>query len=184
VLNKKEFATIRREFSDFEQRRERAIQASRRVITLSKQVIYAVQRSDLEHASRLLKQLMAARRNIPKERYDNHIQDVAIQEYVEAVTFYEFIRKNRLPTKSGLKVSTENYLLGLCDLTGELVRKAVQDIINERIQSARSIHALVEEIYGEFLKFDLRNGELRKKMDGIKWNLKKLDDLMYDVKKR
>ncbi|MBT7927970.1 hypothetical protein HN695_06565, partial [Candidatus Woesearchaeota archaeon] len=28
---------------------------------------------------------------------------------------------------------------------------------------------------------DLRNGELRKKSDAIKWNLKKIEDILYDI---
>jgi hypothetical protein len=32
------------------------------------------------------------------------------------------------------------------------------------------------------MKFDLRNGELRKKFDEIKWNLKKIEDIAYDIK--
>ena len=39
----------------------------------------------------------------------------------------------------------------------------------------------MHEIYGEFLKLHLRNGELRKKSDAIKWNLKKLEEVMYDI---
>ena len=46
---------------------------------------------------------------------------------------------------------------------------------------AEKIKELVHDIYGEFLKLHLRNGELRKKSDAIKWNLKKLEEVMYDI---
>ena len=81
-----------------------------------------------------------------------------------------------------MKVDVEHYLLGLCDLTGELVRKAVNDIIRKKYGNALKIKELVEEIYGEFLKLDLRNNELRVKSDSIKYNLKKLEDIVYDLK--
>jgi hypothetical protein len=32
------------------------------------------------------------------------------------------------------------------------------------------------------LDFDFRSGELRKKSDAIKWNLKKIEDILYDLK--
>ena len=70
---------------------------------------------------------------------------------------------------------------GLADLTGELGRKAVHDAIKKDFNSVLKIRLLVEEIYGEFLKFDLRNGELRKKSDAIKWNLNKLEDLVLSL---
>ncbi|GAG22250.1 unnamed protein product, partial [marine sediment metagenome] len=48
-------------------------------------------------------------------------------------------------------------------------------------KEALKIKAFVDEIYGEFLKFDLRNSELRRKSDSIKWNLKKLEDVIFDI---
>jgi len=72
--------------------------------------------------------------------------------------------------------------MGLCDLTGELVRKAVNDVIKKNFKQAMEIKDLVDEIYGEFLKFNLRNSELRRKSDQIKWNLKKLEDVVFELK--
>jgi len=72
----------------------------------------------------------------------------------------------------------------LCDLAGELVRKAVKDSIKKNFDSVLEIRDFVEELYGEFLKFNLRNGELRKKSDSIRWNLNKLEELALDVSKR
>jgi predicted translin family RNA/ssDNA-binding protein len=182
MINKTDFEKIRKEFTEFEESRENAITKSREAIRLSKLVIYAVQRSDLKDAEKMIVELQKTVRGLPTERFDNNMQDMAEQEFVEAACFLEFVRNEKIPTRSQLKVGTENYLLGLCDLTGELVRKAVQDVIQNNTSGAEKIHALVDEIYGEFLKFDLRNGELRKKMDSIKWNLKKLDEIMYDLK--
>ena len=47
--------------------------------------------------------------------------------------------------------------------------------------SAKKIRDFVEELYGEMLKFNFRNGELRRKFDGIKYDLKKLEDLVLDL---
>ena len=91
------------------------------------------------------------------------------------------MKNRRIPTKSDLDVSAEDYLSGICDLTGELVRKAIYDVIHKNFNEAEKIKELVHDIYGEFLKLHLRNGELRKKSDSIKWNLKKLEEVMYDV---
>ncbi|GAG51040.1 unnamed protein product, partial [marine sediment metagenome] len=104
------------------------------------------------------------------------------QEYVEAFLFFSFIKNKKIPTRKQLEVTTNDYLLGMCDLTGELTRKAVNLIIKGKVKEAQKIKDVVEEIHGEFIKFDLRNGNLRKKSDSIKYNLKRLEEIMYDVK--
>jgi predicted translin family RNA/ssDNA-binding protein len=181
MLNKTEFERIRKEFKKFELERESVIQTSRNAIRLSKQIIFSMQRNDKGTAEGLIKEIRALVRKLPDKQYDAGIQNVAKQEYCEAMCFYEFSVSNRIPTSRQLGIDDENYLIGLCDLTGELVRKAVMDGISKNFESAKKIHDLVEEIYGEFLKLDMRNGELRKKADSIKWNLKRLDDLLYDI---
>jgi len=187
MLNKKEFIGIREEMHKLDVKREEVIQLSRKIITLSKQVIYAAQRNGPEEAEAAVKEIKSDVAKLRKIRtpsgvsIDTNINSVAFQEYVEAICFYEFVKNNRLPSKASLKVNAEDYLSGLCDLTGELGRKAIYDVIHKKFDEAEKIKELVHDIYGEFLKLHLRNGELRKKSDSIKWNLKKLEEVMYDV---
>ena len=164
-------------------KREEVIQISREIITISKQVIYAAQRNDLEESSSAIKKIKDKINKLKKIDIctDTNINSVAFQEYVEATAFYEFVKNKKIPTKKSLGVSAEDYLSGLCDLTGELVRKAIYDVIHKKFDEAERIKNLVNDIYGEFLKLHLRNGELRKKADSIKWNLKKLEEVMYDI---
>ena len=95
-----------------------------------------------------------------------------------------FAKNKKLPTSKELRVSAEHYLLGLCDLTGEIMRRVVNDVISENYDHAEILRQFVDTIYGEFLKFEFRNGDLRRKSDQIKWNLHKIEDTMYDVKMR
>ena len=182
MLNKTDFETIRKELKDFEVKREETIQSSREIITLSKQIIYSVHRSDLKNVEPLVKQIKVKIKSLDKKKdYDTGISFVAFQEYVEAIAFYDLIKNNKLPNKKELNVDVEAYLCGLADLTGELGRKAVHDAIKKDFNSVIKIKEIVEDIYGEFLKFDLRNGELRKKSDSIKWNLNKIEDLVFSL---
>ena len=164
-------------------KREEIIKTSREIITISKQIIYAAQRNELKEAEKSIKNIKEKIKKLRKIKIatDTNINAVAFQEYVEAIAFYEFVKNKRIPTRASLGVSAEDYLSGLCDLTGELVRKAVYDVIHKKFDEAVKIKDLVHDIYGEFLKFHLRNGELRKKSDSIKWNLKKLEEVMYDI---
>ncbi len=183
MLDKKSFEAIRAELGSLEAQREEMIAASRDVITLSKRIIYAVQRDELAAAAKLVKEIgqkIKPLQNISVP-LDTNMPTVALQEYVEARCLYEFVKQGTLPPPSALGVGNEEYLLGLCDLTGELGRKAVYYAIHKKFDSVRKIKELVEEIYGEFLQLNLRNGELRKKSDAIKWNLLKIEQMMYDI---
>ena len=183
MLNKSEFTKIREDMHRLDLKREEIIQTSREAISISKQIIYAAQRNDLKEAEDSIKKIKEKIKKLRKVNIptDTNINSVAFQEYVEAIAFYEFVKRKKVPTRASLGVSAEDYLSGLCDLTGELVRKAIYDVIHKKFDEASRIKELVHDIYGEFLKLHLRNGELRKKSDSIKWNLKKLEEVMYDI---
>jgi len=184
MLNNKEFEEIRKDLKKFEEEREFTIHTSRRIIQLSKQIIYSLHRNDTKSTEALTKEIKDTIKKLPGKHYDTDMHKTALQEYVEASAYYEFIINNKIPTRKELEVETEEYLLGLCDLTGELVRRTVSDVIKKDFEEVKKIKALVEEIYGEFLKFDLRNGELRKKSDSIKWNLNRLEEVEYALSMR
>lgn len=183
MLDKKEFGKIRKQIADFDVKRESIIQQSREIINVSKRIIYAVHRDDIKSASTYVKDIEKKKKALEANvRLDTNINQTALQEYAEALCYYHFVKDRKIPTKASLKIDNESYLMGLCDLTGELVRKAVNEVIHKNFKKAVEIKNLVDEIYGEFLKFNLRNSELRRKSDQIKWNLKKLEDVVFELK--
>jgi predicted translin family RNA/ssDNA-binding protein len=185
AIDKADFSRIRKELEKQEMKREGSISKSREIIKLSKQIIYAVHRNDMKKAGSIVSRIKRQISGLPKkESYDTGMINVAEQEYVEAVAYYSFVKGGKLPAVKGLGVNITNYLTGICDLTGELGRKAVNSVINGNFSEAMKIKGVVEEIYGEFLQMDLRNSELRKKSDQIKWNLKKLEEIAYDIRKK
>jgi len=92
------------------------------------------------------------------------------------------VAQKKIVTHKFLKVTTEHYLLGLIDLTGELGRKAVQLAGKGDFKEVVLIRDAVSEIYGELLKFDFRDSDMRRKFDSVKYDLKKLEDLVLDLK--
>ena len=188
MLNKQEFDEIRKNMDEFDSQREEVIKKSREIIKLSKLLIYAIHRGNIDKASdhvakikKSVKELNQTVKGKPKLVYTGSFK-VAIQEYVEAICYYEFVKNRKIPTHKELAVGAEYYLLGLCDLTGELVRKAINAGIDANYDEVIAIKELVADIYGEFIKMDIRDGELRKKYDSIKYDLKKLEDLVLDLK--
>lgn len=182
MIDKKEFEAIKKDLENFEEKREGVIQKSRTIIHLSKQIINALHRNNIKEAEKFVEDINKEVKDFGSECYDTGIYRAALQEYAEAMAFYYYIKHEKLPTRKEIGVNTEEYLLGLCDLTGELMRKAVNEVIAKEYDSALKIKDLVSELYSEFLKLNFRNGELRKKFDSIKWNLQKLEDLALQVK--
>lgn len=181
MINRQEFKDIGKELKKFEEEREKLIQKSREIITLSKQIIYSIHRNDYKKAEGLTKTIKTRIKNLPNNSYDMNMDGVAKQEFVESIAFYEFAKHNRIPTRKELNVDMEPYLSGLCDLTGELVRKAVNSAINKDAKDVIKIRKFIDDFYGEMLMFDFRNGDMRKKFDSIKWNLKKVEDIILEI---
>jgi len=188
MLNKEDFKIMQKEISTFDSERENLIKKNRDLLKLSKQVIYSVHRDELKDTSKLVKDMNIKLNELNKIIAKNNrlklegSYKVAVGEYVEAILYYEFVKNKKITTHKELKVDTVHYLLGLCDLTGELVRKAVFLAGKGKDKDVLVIKDLVDEIYGELLKFNARENELRKKIDSVKYDLKKLEDLVLDLK--
>ena len=179
------FAKLKKEVQDYDSERERLIKKSRDVLKLSKQVIYAVHRDEINEAAKLIKQIESERKKLDqiahhsKKMLSEGSYKVAIQEYVEAILYYQFIKTGKLVN---LRVDTNHFILGLADLPGEMVRKAVYLAGKGQVAKVKKIKDEVDMIYGELLKFDFRNNEIRRKVDAVKYDLRKLEDLVLDLK--
>jgi predicted translin family RNA/ssDNA-binding protein len=189
MLDEKEFADIKKAFKAFDEKREAVIKESRDILKLSKQAIYSVHRGDISKAEEQLKAAEKIRAELDKQIDCDHALKTggfanALEEYVEAKVFLSFMQDGTIDTMSSLAVCAEAYLGGLADLTGELCRQAVLLATKNDAEKVSQIHAAIEEIYGQFVQFDFRNGELRRKYDSIKYNLQKVERVLYDLTMR
>ncbi len=185
----KEFLKFNKDFKDYEKTKGIILSVSRELVKKSKQIIYCVHRNEISEAKKLIKNV---EESFTLLRKNNNILDVekanmyhsALQEYVEARTFLDFILTGTISTSSKLKVKYHDYLCGLADLTGELGRYAVICATNHNFQEVKKIKEFVDYLFGKFLKFDFNNGELRRKYDAVKWNLNKIEGILYDYSKK
>jgi predicted translin family RNA/ssDNA-binding protein len=182
MIDKEEFKEIREKISEDDKKREEIITLSREIIKLSKVAINSVHRNELDKSKKYIDIMKENISLLKNEPVTTGMKDVAFQEYVEALAFYTFQKESRIISLKECDITEVNYLLGLCDLTGELMRKAVQSVINDDLKLVSKIRDVVSDIYDEFLQMDLPNSELRKKSDSIKWNLHKIEDITYDIK--
>ncbi|MBI2574476.1 hypothetical protein HYV82_01170 [Candidatus Woesearchaeota archaeon] len=185
MIDSKDFSGMRKEMEALDAKREKSIALSREIIRLSKRVIYSVHRDGLKEAEKLLDELKASVKRLESVGYteEGHFR-TAMQEYVEAACLFSVVRESALPRRASLGVCAEHYLLGICDLSGELVRRAINAATKGNSKEALFIKGFLQEIYGELLRFDYRNGELRRKFDGIKYDLQKLESLAFELSRR
>ena len=188
MLDKKSLAEMESYIKEEDSRREELIITSRIILKNSKSAIYSLHRRELDVAKKLIddskKIIIEMKKIVTVHPHLKQNLDNALEEYCEACCFYGFIKNKKIPIYTELGVDPYVYLGGLSDLTGELSRKSVIEAIAKNKTEVKAIRELIEEIYGAFIKFDLRNGELRKKADAIKWNLNKVEEILYDLGKK
>lgn len=189
IMLDKDFLKLNKEFKDSGKKRSIIFTKSRELVKNSKQIIYCIHRNDISEAKKLIKKIeqdfsLLRKKNSSAELECANMYHSALQEYVEARTFLDFILSGTISTSSKLKVKYNDYLCGLADLTGELGRFAVICATNNNFQKVKEIKEFVDYLFGKFLRFDFNNGELRKKYDAIKWNLNKIEGILYDYSKK
>jgi len=188
MINRQDFKAMKLELDKFDTHREIIIKKSRDILKNSKRAIYALHRNSASEASKLLaqarKDITEIKRGIKKEPLLSQVNafNDALQEYVEAETYSSYLSGKKISSAKTLGVGTEDYLMGLSDLTGELVRKAVSEATKQKYESVEKIKDFIEELYVEMLKFNFRSGNLRKKFDSIKYHLATLQDLVLKIK--
>jgi len=187
-LSKKPFVQMRDEMTRYDADREVLIKTSRDALKHSKAAIYSMQRNEFSDAKKHLDAAKAVIKNLDKilKKDAHHCQTGAygdaLEEYVEASTMYGVLHDGKLPTAKDLGVDTDTYLPGLCDLVGELVRKAINASIAGDYALALKIRHFVSDLYNELMIFDFRNVPVRKKFDAIKYGLEKLENLVLELK--
>jgi translin len=188
MLDKESFKEIELYLKEEDSRREEIITTSRVILKNSKSAIYSLHRKEVDHAKELLDEAKIIIEKLykitAKHPHLRQSMENALEEYCEACCFYGFIKDKKIPTHKELGLDPYTYLGGLSDLTGELGRRSVLEAIAKNKTEVNAIRELVDEIYGIFARLDLRNGEIRKKGDAIKWNLNKIEEVLHDLHKK
>lgn len=187
MIDAKEFASLKKQLETYDAARDTIIKESRDITKLSKQAIYSLHRHDpktakqqLADADKVIAKLLREIKRDPTLRTGGF--SASLEEYTEARAFLHFLEKGKLITCKELGVvAAEEYLLGLCDLTGELMRYAVLQATARDKKAVENARNMIDAIYGQFVMFDFRNSELRKKYDAIKYNLQKVENVLYDM---
>jgi predicted translin family RNA/ssDNA-binding protein len=94
---------------------------------------------------------------------------------------------NSLPTTAGgyqIEIDLEDYLAGLSSLPRELSRLCVNCVRCANYATPQAISKFVLDLYSGFRLLNLRNDGLRRKFDAIKYDVTRLEEVMYDLSVR
>ncbi len=191
MLDKKFFPKIKKEYDSYDIGRRIIIRHSNDILKFAKQAIFALHRENLKEADETLKEaeklFKYLQTKIDEEdglKYEGAYL-AAVEEFIEAKLFEQYIKTGKVGEIKGYKFEAESYLGGICDFTGEVVRRGVFLATKRRYKEVEKCWAIIDAVIHELIQFNLI-GSIRPKYDQAKNNLRKIEEIMYDleIKKR
>ena len=186
MIKKSFLAKIKKDLDAQQKERYLIIGESRKILTHSKTAIFALHADDtkkadnnLKNAETILKTLNKAYSKDNRLRFEGSYK-AALEEYVEAKTFSQVLADKTLDELPINTIGPEEYINGLSDLTGELVRQAVLQATKGNYKVIERYRDFTNEIVGYLLTLYL-TGQSRQKFDDSKRNLKRLEQIIYEV---
>lgn len=183
------FSGIRKHNQSRQTLRRELIGKSNEALSSSKRAIFALHRGDfkaatslLQKAEKLFKLCEGRFKRFPDLEYEG-AYNAALEEYAEALLFEQYLQKKKLGKIHPRAMRPNVYLAGLSDTTGEIVRYAMSQVTQGNIKEAKRARETVEMVIEFMLDMDL-TGYLRQKFDQGKRNLRRLEEMMYELSLR
>ncbi len=152
--------------------REKLVKIDREIVRLSSEVIHEIHKgrrvdSKCNQLRDLVRDALKEVQNAPDL---SKILNDGLQEYAEAMLLREIVEKGEVLTPQELEIPYEPYLLGLCDVVGELRRKVLDSIRKDSLGEAIKYFSIMEEIYTELWKLHYPRNliPLRPKQDFVR----------------
>ena len=167
---------INQEISAKEKVREDALRFSRDIIINCRRAIQHLHRGLMPAAEEYVGQagtLLAQLITTTKDHQDifnaGYVEN-AEQEFVEASCLLKILQAKELPSPDELQVTSSSYLMGLCDLVGELRRAALDVMLNGNTSRAAEYLKMMDQIYDAIMSFDYPSGlvPIKKKQDVVR----------------
>ncbi|UCB59468.1 MAG: RNA-binding protein [Thermoplasmatales archaeon] len=167
---------IEKSIDDKDKIREKALRYSREIIIGCRKAIQNIHqihmknaKNNIKKSSDKLQDLYGLTKEHPDLYHAGFVENAA-QELVEASCLYNVMRGRDLPDPDEIQTTYSSYLLGLCDLVGELRRTALDSIRCGKAKKADSYLDMMEEIYDVIIRFDYPSGliPIKKKQDMIR----------------
>ncbi|KAI1812931.1 putative sequence-specific DNA binding protein [Poronia punctata] len=89
-----------------------------------------------------------------------------------------------LKERDAFHVTIEEYLLALTDITEELSRLAMNSVTMGDVGLTVRISSFIKDLFAGFQLLNLKNDIVRKRVDAVKYHVKKVEDVIYDLSLR
>lgn len=179
---------LKQKFDDADASREDVLNLGRTITKDSKSVIYSLIRGDWEeaefHLAKMGDNALNMKTLLSKNCRLSYLADVPFREYTEALILYNFLKKRKIPTHEEIGVDEMAFVTGLMDVTGELLRKSVEELIKGNIDFAEEAKEFIEDVYKFMLEMNFKDYEIRKKVDYVSNNLNRLVDYIFQKSSR
>ncbi|GMH78006.1 hypothetical protein TL16_g07625 [Triparma laevis f. inornata] len=109
---------------------------------------------------------------------------LARSDFIQQASYAHFLESGKLLPQSKLPVgvSDEEYLGGIMSFCNhDIQRYVVGRAIERDTTSVNLCKGLVGEMFEKFSEFDFRNGPIRRKFDGIKYAVRKCENVLYEL---
>jgi len=172
---------IEKNIDDKDKVREKALKSSREIIIGCRKAIQCIHqelmkdaKGNIKQASVKLQELYKITEGFPELYHAGFVENAA-QELVEAHCLYNVMKGKDLPDPDEMQTTYSSYLLGLCDLVGELRRTALDSIRSGEAKNADGYLDMMEKIYGVIIRFDYPSGliPIKKKQDMVRGLIEK-----------
>lgn len=191
---------------------ERIYKSSRDVTIESKRCIFTLHRITPENKEQILKSARSSLdkirgfiKQICSEVYQNNMEfwlyqwkfSFGIQEFVESLSFYHFLKEKKLITKEEIEkelifeiddkqvqwfITETDYLLGIGDLTGELMRLATNAVTISDRDTPFEIMDFLQQLYALFQSLPPRiHKDMEFKIKVMRDNCKKVEQICYAI---
>ncbi|OGF26185.1 hypothetical protein A2331_01900 [Candidatus Falkowbacteria bacterium RIFOXYB2_FULL_34_18] len=188
MINKNFANKLKKEYQENNSERRQIISLSNIVLHDSKRIIFALHRGDIKIAEQQFLEIEKIIQKLEKKFgfkrvYEEGSYKAGVEEYVEAKMFYLVLTGKSINKVQEIKLTFESYLGGICDTTGELVRFAVNEAARGNTEEVKKIKKIISDILSVLVEFDM-TGYLRTKYDQARGNLRKIEQVNYEVSLR
>lgn len=89
-----------------------------------------------------------------------------------------------LKDRDAFHITIEEYILALTDITEELSRLSMNSVTMGDIDLTVRISGFIKDLFAGFQLLNLKNDIVRKRVDAVKYHVKKVEDVIYDLSLR
>ncbi|POS85171.1 hypothetical protein EPUL_002135, partial [Erysiphe pulchra] len=189
--------------------RERVIKASRDITAVSKKIIFALQRTRARCLNEEIPFKIASdvqdKQRIVRNHFESIVPDVlgvntwryhpqispGLQEFVEAISLEHYLRNHSLISLEeaigllppGVNLTADDYILGIFDLVGELMRFAITTVATTgKLPASRSAQGVERDILADLRQLQCKFEEMDTDSVSGTWLAKELPNKMKTMK--